>query len=114
MQIKINNDLWRIKLIDRDKKKMNPGKGHIYMGLCEYEKLIINIRKGMADSVTRSTIIHELVHAFLFSYGNSVDGEEQMCDFFGAHGEEIARFADRIMKEVMSNADKGRNSATNQ
>ena len=114
MQIKINNDLWRIKLVDGNKKKINPGKGRIYMGLCEYEKLTINIRKGMAASVMRSTIVHELVHAFLFSYGNRVEGEEQMCDFFGAHGEEIVKFADRIMKEVMSNADKGRNSATNQ
>lgn len=108
MKIRINNDIWKVKLVDGSKKKMNPDKDHYNLGLCEYGKLIINIRKGMTDSVTRATVIHELVHAFSFSYGNSIGGEEQMCDFFGVHGEEIVRLADRIMKEVIDNADKGR------
>jgi hypothetical protein len=59
----------------------------------------------MARSVTRSSITHELVHAFLFSYGNTVEGEEQMCDFFAVHGEEIMRLTRMIMSEVIDRAD---------
>lgn len=98
MKVKINKDIWKVKMVRPDKKKMNPSEESYNLGLTEYKENVINIRKGMTKSVTRSTVIHELVHAFLFSYGNSVEGEEQMCDFFGAHADEIIRLADQIMK----------------
>lgn len=69
--------------------------------LTEYSKLLINIRTGLPASVARSTVIHELTHAFLFSYANEVEGEEQMCDFFGVHGDEIITLADQIMEGVV-------------
>ncbi len=99
LKIKIHNDTWKIKVVDRNKKKMNPGEGELNLGLTEYEKNCISIRNGMKRSVTRSTVIHELTHAFLFSYGNKVEDEEQMCDFFGVHGDEIVSLADRIMEK---------------
>lgn len=109
MKIKIHNDTWNVKLTDGKKKKMTPDENSINLGLCEYEHLIINIRSGLSKSVARSTIIHELVHAFQFSYANKVEGEEQMCDFFGVHGDEIIVLADQIMEGVISIADKRRN-----
>lgn len=109
MKIKIHKDVWKVKLTDGSKKKMTPDNDHYNLGLTEYSKLLINIRTGLAESVARSTVIHELVHAFLFSYGNQVEGEEQMCDFFGVHGEEIVALADKIMKGVICNADNRRN-----
>ncbi len=109
MRIKIHKDIWEIKLTDRNKKKMNPGRGRYNLGLTEYDKLRINIRKGLPESVTRSTVIHELTHVFQFSYSNQVEGEEQMCDFFGAHGDEIISLTDQFMKEVFDHADNGRN-----
>lgn len=108
MKIKIHNDVWKVKLTNANRKKMTPDKDHYNLGLAEYDKLIINIRTGLSESVARSTIIHELVHAFQFSYGNQVEGEEQMCDFFGVHGDEIISLTDQIMKGVIDSADKGR------
>lgn len=101
MKIKIHNDLWKVKLTDGRKKKMTPDKDHYNLGLTEYSKLLINIRTGLPASVARSTVIHELTHAFLFSYANEVEGEEQMCDFFGVHGDEIITLADQIMEGVV-------------
>lgn len=109
MKIKIHKDVWKVKLTDGRKKKMIPDEDHYNLGLCEYTNLTINIRTGLAESVARATVIHELVHAFLFSYGNVVESEEQMCDFFGVHGDEIVTLADKIMKGVICNADNGRN-----
>lgn len=108
MKIKIHNDIWKVKLTDGNKKKMTPDKDHYNLGLAEYDTLTINIRTGLPESVARSTVIHELVHAFMFSYGNQVEGEEQMCDFFGVHGDEIIMLTDRIMKGVIGSADNGR------
>lgn len=62
-------------------KKMNPDPNSYNFGLTEYKELLISIMDGRSESVTRSTLIHELVHAFLFSYGHTVEGEEAMCDF---------------------------------
>ncbi len=110
MKIKIHKDIWKVKMVDADKKKMNPDEDHQNLGLAEYTKGIINIRKGMTRSVTRSTVIHELVHAFRFSYANEVEGEEGMCDFFGVHGDEIIHLADRIMEGVIDSANSSGNS----
>lgn len=110
MNIKIHNDIWKVKLTDGSKKKMTPDAEHYNFGLCEYDKQVINIRSGLSKSVARSTIIHELVHAFLFSYGNTVEGEEQMCDFFGVHADDILTLTDQIMERVVKcSADNGRN-----
>lgn len=108
MVVKIHNDTWRIKLIGGNKKKMNPDQEHYYLGLTEYGTLTINIRKGLPESVARSTIIHELVHAFRFSYAHVIVDEEAMCDFFGAHADEIIALTNQIMKEVIIGADKRR------
>ena len=109
MKVKIYKDIWKVKLTDANKKKMTPDAEHCNLGLTEYDKLRINIRTGLSESVARSTVIHELTHAFLFSYGNQVEGEEQMCDFFGVHGDDIISLADQIMKEVFNHADNRRN-----
>ena len=108
MNIKIHNDTWNVKLTNANKKKMTPDKNHYNLGLAEFDTLTINIRTGLAKSVARSTVIHELVHAFMFSYGNQVEGEEQMCDFFGVHGDEIIMLADQIMKGVIDSANNRR------
>ena len=53
-------------------KKMNPDPNSYNFGLTEYKELLISIMDGRSESVTRSTLIHELVHAFMFSYGHTV------------------------------------------
>ena len=73
-------------------KKMNPDPNSYNFGLTEYKELLISIM------VTRSTLIHELVHAFMFSYGHTVEGEEAMCDFFGVHGDEIIDLTNQIIE----------------
>ena len=59
MKIRIHKDTWKVKIVNADKKKMNPDEGPSNRGLTEYDKLVINIRDGMPRSVTRSTVIHE-------------------------------------------------------
>lgn len=100
MQVTINNIPWKIKVVKRTNKKLNPDNGAVYLGLCDYEKSTIRIRKGMNYMVTRQTVIHELVHAFLFSYGIEVSGDEPMCNFFGSHADAIVELTNQIMEGV--------------
>lgn len=77
---------------------MKPDKDSYNLGLTEYVDGVIRIRKGMNQKTTRSTVIHELTHAFIFAFGYTIEGEEAICDFFGSQGDEIIQMADSIMK----------------
>ena len=99
MEVFINGYSFRIEFVDGDIAKMDPDKNHYNFGLTEYCEGVINIRKGMNKQVTRSTVIHELVHAFIFAFGYTVEGVEAMCDFFGAQADVILRLANQIMEK---------------
>ena len=49
-------------------------------------------------SLRRQTVIHELVHALLFSYGIDIEGatEENVCDLIGAHLDELVKLKEAI------------------
>ncbi len=100
MEVFINGYPFKIEFVDGDTAKMNPDKDHYNLGLTEYCGGVISIRKGMNKQLTRSTVIHELVHAFIFAFGYTVEGEEAMCDFFGAQADVILRLANQIMEKV--------------
>lgn len=97
MKIKINNYNWSVHFEEPDAEIMNDD-GY-YIGLTLFHKLSIHIRKGLPEELTRSTVIHELVHAFLFTYGIKEDeyDEEKVCEFFGTHADQIMKLTDKIM-----------------
>lgn len=55
----------------------------------------------VSKDMLRRTIIHELVHAFIWTYGleNSKPfTEEQMCNFFETYYQDIIKLSERILK----------------
>jgi len=98
VKVMINGYSFKVRFIDGKKKKMNPKKNHYNFGLIEYMNGVINIRKGLNHQTTRTTVIHELTHAFMFAFGYTIEGEEAMCDFFSAQGDAIIRLANEIME----------------
>ena len=95
--MKINNLNWRITFEEPDNPILN--EDGFYLGLTVFNELKIYIRKGLPKGLTKTTVIHELCHAFLFSFGTQNDAynEEQLCDIFGAHAEQIVQMADKII-----------------
>ena len=55
----------------------------------------------MTKELTRSTVIHELCHCFLFSFGFCAESydEEAVCNLFGSHADAILDLTDKFMKE---------------
>ncbi len=100
MKVLINGYPFKVKFVDGNSHKMKPDKDHYNLGLVECADGVIRIRKGMNRRITRSTVIHELTHAFIFAFGYTIEGEEAMCDFFGSQGDDIIQMADLIMKEA--------------
>ncbi|MCM1060939.1 MAG: hypothetical protein NC452_11700 [Eubacterium sp.] len=73
------------------------------MGVTYFSELQIYIDKNLSMELMRQTVIHELIHAFLFSYGihvecgNSKDTEEAFCDFCGAHFDNLQKIVNKII-----------------
>lgn len=100
MDVTINGYQFKVEFVDANSKKMNPDENRWNLGLFECVDGIISIREGMNQRTTRTIVIHELTHAFIFAFGYALDGEESVCDFWGAQGDAVIHMADLIMKEV--------------
>lgn len=106
MKITINKYEWGVKLEPADSEKMNPAGGDGcagldgYAGLTEYISQTISIRDGLSKERTRDVVIHELVHAYLDSYGYNTDclSEEEMCRFISAQIDRIMYDTETIME----------------
>lgn len=107
-KIQINGFCWTVKTVKGDSKKMNPEPDCYIWGLTDYEKQTISIRKGMNWKRTRATITHELVHAFIDSYGYDPDtmSEESYCDFFASHARQIMYYGDQIYDDLLAEKEK--------
>lgn len=100
MKIKINNQQWTVKFVPSEDSHLQDEKD-TYLGLTYYLTQEIFIRKDMALETTRATVIHELTHAVISAYGHSADqyDEETVCNFNGAHLDEIYDLANKILKK---------------
>lgn len=109
MKVQINNYDWEIAVIPGDSEKMNPEPEVYRAGLTEYPEQIISIRQGMSTQRTRATVIHEVIHAFIDSYGYTSDcmTEEEICNFFASQADRIMEIVERILKGVKFDADNG-------
>ena len=113
MKFIVNKLEWSIKHVNEDKVLLNH-EDETFLGLTDYIKQTISIRKGMSEQLTRQTVIHELCHCFLFSFGISTESydEEQVCNFFGSHADTILDLTDKFMKKgVKGNAVRSGNPA---
>lgn len=92
MDFKINGLPWKLFDVDRDNKKLKIDDKP-YFGITRFQDLEIYVDKTLVNELYRQTLIHELIHAFTFSYGVHLlaneETEESICDFMGAHFDEI-------------------------
>ena len=100
MKFTVNNLDWEMNFEDGDKVHLNQDNETI-LGLTEYIDQKISIRNGLSQRLTRLTVIHELCHCFLFSFGFCADSydEEAVCNLFGSHADAILSLTDKFLKE---------------
>lgn len=104
MKFKVNGLDWEIQYKDSEHMDMNDGD-YVFLGTTKIPEQVIWIRTGMTEILTRRTVIHELCHCFLFSYGckDTCYDEEQLCDFVGSYLGQI----NRIMQDFMNDEERG-------
>jgi hypothetical protein len=101
MKVKVNNTTYTIKELK------NPHEAVVEMeelawGVTVFSQGLIFIEKNLIPSVKRSTLIHELTHAFLMEYGVNHEHKtiEEVCDFMGAFADTIVGIADKYFKRL--------------
>lgn len=69
-------------------------------GETHFKELEIQIRQGLNYEIKRRTLIHEVTHAFIFSYGLDGDlySEEWVCRFLESHADKILATVEGILK----------------
>jgi uncharacterized protein YjaZ len=100
VKFKVNGLNWTVQSVQRENEKLKV-KDNACFGVTYYQDLQIFLDETMAKELYRQTVIHELIHAFAFSFGVHLVAnektEESVCDFMGAHLDEIYSAANKIM-----------------
>lgn len=99
MIIKINGMKWNIEFLNKDDDRLYYEDDYC-LGITLFNELKIFLSNDMPCDLCKQTVIHELTHAFLFSYGIhlNTDDEESVCDFVCAYLTKIQRSTRKIMK----------------
>ncbi len=104
MVIKINGLKWVVTNEAANSPDLVSSKGNPCFGCTHYFKQKIVMRGDMSPELYRQTIIHELLHAYTFSFGVHLfadeDTEEPIADFIGSHLDGIYHHANLIMDKI--------------
>ena len=101
MKVRILSAKWTVCFVDEDTIQQYTDPDMEMLGCTLFHEGRILIRRGLAPSVARATIIHEVTHATIFSGGYKLQDEEDYCDFIGANLYTIAKVAAEIQTEYL-------------
>lgn len=100
MKFKAGGLTWEVQSVQRDNEKLKL-HGNECLGVTYYKDLQIFLDGSLPKKLFRQTVIHELIHAFSFSFGvqlvANAKTEEPVCNFMGSHLDEIYMTANKIM-----------------
>ena len=105
-QIYINTLLWQVReeandVIKIDAEEYGQDDTEFYCGVCLYPIQTIEINEALCEDQKIRTLKHELVHAWLFSWGMRRDSytEEEICEFFANNSTNIELLTEAILEE---------------
>lgn len=94
--MKISNLIWEVVELPTNDTAINGDYGK-----CVYVNQKIYIDKTLIPQHKRRVLIHEIAHAFVFSYlleNKTQYSEEEVVEFVAAFGEQIIGLADEYFK----------------
>ena len=93
----INGIRWKIEFTDRPEDLYLDGS--IRLGITDRNVHTIYLSDKLCGALLRKVLLHELTHAWLFSYGYDLDveTEELLCTFVDTYSEQISEQVDRIL-----------------
>lgn len=98
MKIKINQNTYTILWVSNKDKRLEIEDGDYRSGITDFKKKEIYIANNLNEDSHRYTLIHELTHAIMDSYGFlQVEwNDEIVADFMAIYIYEIAKITRKI------------------
>ena len=95
----MNNERWEVVAVPSSSKWLERSDGSLTLGVTDHNVMTIFLSRQLHGALLRKVLLHELTHAWMFSYGYvlSIDEEEFVCDFLASNAEDIIAKADEII-----------------
>lgn len=99
MYVVINGLEWQIKRVNPYDVNLFRDDGTLTVGMTDRMQMTIFLNDKLKGLFLRKVLVHELVHAWIFSYGYilSVQQEEFICDFISSNADDILNKADELI-----------------
>ncbi len=96
----VNGIPWKIKFTDSNEDLYLRGAKRL--GIADRRKHTIYLDDSLQGDLLKKVLLHELTHAWLFSYGYnmSVEDEEFISSFVDTHAEDILERAESVLKDL--------------
>lgn len=107
MKVRINDIEWNI-VFTNNTEELQRSDGSVTFGVTDVNLLEIFIWSSLRGRMLRKVMIHELSHAFIFSYGYflTLEEEEFLCSFIDTYAEDIISYTDSILTEAFEEIRK--------
>ena len=98
MTININGYKWNV-VYTHNREDLSRSDGSVTLGVTDRSVLCIYLYDKLQGHMLRKVLVHELVHAWIFSYDIylSVEQEEFVCRFIDTYGDDILSKADELL-----------------
>lgn len=98
----INNIVWRIKSVPGASPYLRRSDGSATIGMTDGNTHTIYLYNRLSGRMQDKVLAHELVHAFMFSYGIDIDleWEEYIADWVSRYGRDLVYMLDDIMTQI--------------
>lgn len=99
MYININGIDWNVVRVNPYNINLFNNDGTLTIGMTDTYLKTIFINDKLKGLLLRKVLIHELVHAWIFSYGIILtkQQEEFMCDFIATNSDDILNKVDELI-----------------
>lgn len=96
MTFTINGIEWQIKFVHPMSKELLRSDLTRTVGMTDFTKRTVFLSDMLQGAFLRKVFIHEVCHTAIFSYGISLDIEQEefLCDFIASYGDEIFAIVD--------------------
>lgn len=89
--IKINGELWRVRLVPPSHPFLTAYRSRPAIGCCDDISKTICISNALSPQMIKKVLCHEIVHAAMYSYNVNLGyfEEEMVADLISTYGDEI-------------------------
>lgn len=98
MKVYINGYKWNV-VYTHSRPDLSRSDGALTLGVTDRNTMCIYIYDKLSEYMERKVLIHELVHAWIFSYSIYLDLEQEefVCSFIDTYGTDIINKADELL-----------------